>query len=111
MFFRLLDEDRRFVLAKGEIVDNRVMLCDYGRELRDDAELGTFELVDEMVEFSVHLLLLVLLTMDAELQLASHTAFEEEVDKDVIVLQEHPVLYLDYPQETAVELLQLIKDS
>lgn len=102
MFLRLLEQRWCFMLAKGEVVDNGIMLCNYGCELRDDAELGTFELVYKMVELTVKLLFLVLFTMDAELQLADDSAFEEEVDEDVVVLQEHPVLDLHYLQKTAV---------
>lgn len=50
-----------------------------------------------MVELAIHFLFLVLLAMDAELELTSHTAFEEEVDKDVVILQEHPILDLYNP--------------
>lgn len=80
MFLGLLNKNGCFVLLEGEIIDDGVMLCDDGGELRDDSELRAFELVYEMIELSIHLLFFVLLAMDAELQLAGHSALEEEVD-------------------------------
>lgn len=39
MFFGLLNKDWWLMLAKGEIIDNRIMLRNDRRKLRDDPEL------------------------------------------------------------------------
>lgn len=97
--------------AKGKIVDNRVMLSNYWGQLRNNAELGSLELVDEVVELTIEFFLFILLFVDRELQFADDLFVEEEVDEDVVVLIEHSILYLNYLQEIALHLFQLIKYS
>jgi hypothetical protein len=64
-----------------------------------------------VVEVTVQPFLLVFLLVDAELQLTDDGVAEEEVDEDVVVLLEHPVLYLHDPQVIAIQLLHLVQQA
>ena len=52
---------------KCEIIDDRIMLSNDRGYLRNNSEFRTFEFIDEMIEFAIEFLFLILFFMDAEL--------------------------------------------
>ena len=67
MSFGFLDDCWRFMPEKCEIIDDRIMLSNDRGYLRNNSEFRTFEFIDEMIEFAIEFLFLILFFMDAEL--------------------------------------------
>lgn len=98
-----------FAFAVG--VGEGVVLGDDGGHLRDGAELGAEDLVDEVAEEVGVLLSDVLLCGEhRQLQLALDLPREEVVDDDVVVLRVQPVLDPHQLDHVGVTPVQLVED-
>ena len=105
-----LDGFGRLVLVEDEEVNDGVVLGDHIAEGGKDPKVRSDELVYEVVELAVELLLEILLLEYAQLQLAEHPVFEEQVDENVIALIIEPVFNFYYFQEIGVGLLNFVED-
>lgn len=98
------------VLAEDEEVDDGVVLGYDVAEGGKDPEVRPDELVDEVVELAVELLLEILLLEYAQLQLAEHSVFEEQVYENIVALVVEPVFNFYYLQEIGVGFLNFVED-